>query len=138
MAPCPNVFPYDVSAVSQDLATWAYIQGCSIGQFVSLVVSVLSVEHKWTDSAADPYEVVYGRDMDAVATGALRLWRFEEGDLKQGSIYIIRGLKVVAETRWSHELYKYAPLDDGSKTVECFWRTALEDVTQVREIAQFF
>ena len=26
----------------------------------------------------------------------------------------------------------------GSKTVECNWRTALEDVTQVSSIAQYF
>ena len=131
-------FQYDTSTVSQDFATWAYIQECSLGQFVALVVSVLSVEHKWTETTEDPYAVVYGKDMEGSATGALRLWRFEEEDVQQGSIYIIRGLKVVTDTCWNQDLYKYAPREDGSKTVECNWRTALEDVTHVTTITQFF
>ena len=69
---------------------------------------------------------------------AQRLWRFEEGDVQQGLIYIARGLKVVADTYWNAEQWKYVPRDDGSKTVECCWRTALEDVTQVSGIAQYF
>ena len=138
VAPNPNGFPYDTSAKSQDLATRACIQECNLGESVALVLYVLSVEYKWTEGTEDPYAVVYGTDMDGSATGALRLWRFEEGDVQQGSIYIIRGLKVVTETCWNNDLWKYAPRDDGSKTVECCWRTALEDVTQVREIAKLF
>ena len=133
----PQAFPYDTSAVSQDLATCGYIQDSQLGQFVALVLLVISVEDKWTEATGDPYALVYGKDMDGVAT-TLRLWRFEEGDVQQGLIYIARGLKVVSDTYWSAEHYKYVPRDDGSKTVECCWRTVLEDVTQVSSIAQYF
>ena len=133
----PQAFPYDTSAVSQDLATCGYIQDSQLGQFVALVLLVISVEDKWTEATGDPYALVYGKDMDGVAT-TLRLWRFEEGDVQQGLIYIVRGLKVVADTYWNADQWKYVPRDDGSKTVECGWRTALEDVTHVGAIAQYF
>ena len=132
-----QAFPYDTSAVSQDLATCGYIQESQLGQFVALVFLAISVEDKWIESSGDPYAVVYGKDMDG-ATTTLLLWRFEEGEVQQGQIYIARGLKVVSDTYWSAEHYKYVPRDDGSKTVECCWRTALEDVTQVSSIAQYF
>ena len=138
LTPGPNIFPYDTSAVSQDFATWAHIQDATTGEFVALVVSVLSVEYKWTQDAEEPYVVVYGKDTDGTPTGALRLWRFEEEDVQQGSIYIIRGLKVEIEKFWNYDLGKYTPRDDGVKTVEATWRTALEDVTAVTEIARFF
>ena len=133
----PQAFPYDTSAVSQDLATCGYIQESQLGQFVALVFLAISVEDRWTESAGDPYALVIGRDMDGVTT-TLRLWRFEEGDVQQGLIYIARGLKVVAATYWDADRWKYVPRDDWSKAVECCWRTALEDVTHVSGIAQYF
>ena len=44
--PNPNAFLYDTAVVSHDLATRAHIQECSVGQFVALVPSVLSVENE--------------------------------------------------------------------------------------------
>ena len=51
IGPKSNLFLYDTSAVSQDLATRAYIQECSVGQLVGLVLAVLSIESKWTGSS---------------------------------------------------------------------------------------
>ena len=133
----PQAFSYDTSVVSHDLATCGYIQDLQPGQFIALVFLAISVEDRWTESSGDPYVLVYGRDMDG-ATTTLRFWRFEEGDVQQGSIYIARGMKVVADSYWNAEQWKYVPREDGSKTVECGWRTALEDVTQVSSIAQYF
>jgi hypothetical protein len=76
--------------------------------------------------------------MDNVTTGSMRFWRYEAGEIKQGSIYIARGLKVVLETVWCQDLFKYVPREDNAKTVECCWRTALEDVTHVNSIAEYF
>ena len=114
-----NAFSYDASAVLQDLATWAYVQDCGVVQFVALVLLVLMAEYNWPDGAEDPYAVVCGKDTDGGATRALHLWRLDGGDVQQGCIYTIRGLKV----------YKYVPRDDGSWTVECCWQTALEYIT---------
>ena len=136
--PSPIEFPYDTSTISHDFATWAYIQECPVNDYVSLVVSVLTVEIKWTDKQ-EPFVVIYAKDMDGRTTGALRLWRHEEGDVEQGCLYIIRGLKVELAKTWSYELGKYVPRDDGAKTADCSWRTALEDVTQVKAIqAKFY
>ena len=96
-----------------------------------------SVEEQWTQGD-ESYLQVHGYDMDGVATGALRFWRHEVGDIIEGKIYLIRGLKVVDQTYWSDDAYKYVPKEDGSKTVELTFRTAIEDLTEVTEIAQYF
>ena len=124
--------------MSQDFATCGYVQESQLGQFVALVFLAISIEDKWTEGTGDPYALVYGRDMDGVTTGAMRFWRFEEGDVQQGSIYIARGLKVVADKYWNNEEYRYVPRTDGVKSVECCWRTALEEVTHVSDIAFWF
>ena len=133
-----RAFPYDTSAVSQDFATWAYIQESQLGQYVALVFLAIGIEDKWTDGNSEPYALVYGRDMEGATTKPMRFWRFEEGDVQQGSIYIARGLKVVADKYWNNEEYRYVPRTDGVKSVECCWRTALEEVTHVSDIAFWF
>ena len=76
--------------------------------------------------------------MEEATTKPMRFWRFEEGDVQQGSIYIARGLKVVADKYWNNEEYRYVPRTDGVKSVECCWRAALEEVTHVSDIAFWF
>ena len=134
----PSSFSYDVSNVTQDFATWSYIQDCQLGQYVALVVYALSVEAKWTEATSEPFLVVHGKDMDGNRVNPLRLWRFEAGDVDQGSVYIVRGLKVVNDTYWSSESGKYVPRDDGGKTVEATWRTAAENVDNVSSITYYF
>ena len=76
--------------------------------------------------------------MEGATTGAMRFWRFEDGDVEQGSIYIARELKVVADTYWNAEEWKYVSRDDGSKTLKCGWRAALEKVLDITGIAEYF
>ena len=76
--------------------------------------------------------------MEGCATGPLRLWRFEEEDLVEGNTYIVRGLKVTADTHWDDQQWKYVPRQDGTKALECTTRAAVEDVTHVDAIAVFF
>ena len=68
---------------------------------------------------------------------AIRLWRFEQEDMEKGSIYVIRGLRVVLETYWCNIESKYMPTSGGSKSVEASWRTAIEDVSEVPQIASY-
>ena len=133
----PPVFEYETGAVTQDLATMAHIQDYPKGDFVALVIRPQSVEARYTE-AGEPYLLVHGYDMNGAATGALRFWRYEDGDIIEGKIYIIRGLKIVDETCWSDDAWKYVPKEDGTKTVEIAYRTALEEVTDVVEVAQYF
>ena len=132
------VFPYDISCTSKDFATLAFVQGMKVGEYVALVIKVLMVEPKTTADKGEPYLVVTGLDTDNASVGYLRLWRFEEGDVVEGNAYIVRGLKVVEETVWDEEKWRYVPRGDGTKKAECKDRTAMEDVTHVDGIMEFF
>ena len=133
----PPAFEYDTTTVTRDLATIAHVQEQAKGTYIALVIRPQSVEELWTQSD-ESYLCVHGYDMDGVATGPLRFWRHDQGDIIEGQIYIVRGLKVVDETYWSDDAYKYIPKEDGTKTVEISFRTSLEDVTEVKDIAQYF
>ena len=50
----------------------------------------------------------------------------------------MRGLKVAEETIWDNEKWKYVARGDGTKKAECKDRTAMEDVTHIDEIMNFF
>ena len=49
----------------------------------------------------------------------------------------VRGLRVV-EDKWWSEGSGYVTRGDGSRTVEIGWRTAVEDVIHVQELARYF
>ena len=134
----PPVFTYEASVETVDFATHAYAAACNLGDFVALVVRPYSVEAKTTSDKGEPYLVIHGRDMSGQHIGPLRLWSHQEGDVKEYSTYIIRGLKVVIETVWSADLNKYVPRGDKAKTVECTFRTAVEDVSHVGPITTWF
>ena len=103
-----------------------------------MVVRPNSVAAKSTSDKGEPYLVVHGKDMSGQPIGPLRLWRHHEGDVEAFSTYIVRGLKVVCETVWSEDLHKYVPRADQTKTVECSFRTAVEDVSHVPSIVSWF
>ena len=133
-------FPYDISEVTHDIATRDYIQHAELGSFVSLVLCAHQVEEGETSNTQEPYVTVHGIDMDGVAVGPVRLWRWTEAEasMQVGGVYIIRGLKVMKETVWSDEKWGYVPRDDGAQTVECNFRVAVEDVSGVQAIASYF
>ena len=133
----PPVFPYDVS-VSTDFATVAIAQEAMLGDHIARVFKACAVETRYTYESNESYLEVQGVDIEGVPTGALRFWRFEEGDIAEGRVYIARGIKVAAERRWDDELNKYVCRDDGSKRMECTGRTAVEDVSHVDAVVTFF
>ena len=77
-------------------------------------------------------------DIEGVATGVLRFWRFEEGDIAEGRAYIARGLKVAAERQWDDHLNRCVCRDDGRRRTGCTGRTAVEDVSRVSDIMVIF
>ena len=76
---------------------------------------------------------VHGVDLQGESVGPLRLWRFEEGDVRSRSRVVLRGLKVVAASVWDAEQWAYVSHKDNPPVVECSFRTAVEDVTSVQE-----
>ena len=134
----PIVFPYHTSDTCDSFATWTWVGGSALGTFVHLVLQVIQAEEKSTQNSQEPYMQVFGRDMDGVQVGPLRFWGFTEGEVEIGGTYVFRGLKVVPETVWSDDQWKYVPREDGTKTVECNARTAIEDVSSVDAITAFF
>ena len=133
----PYVFPYDTS-VSQDFATCQSVQDSHVGIYVAFVFRAYSVNVKHTTLKSEIYLEVYGVDTQHAATGSLRFWRFEEGDIVDGHIYIVRGLKVAMGQAWDESQQKYVARADLPRKVECTRRTAIEDVTEVDAIATLF
>ena len=74
--------------------------------------------------------------MDGVEVGPLRLWNHVGGDVEQGKICILRGLKVATERKWNGE--NYVNDREGAKTLVCDARTAIEDVSDQPDITQYF
>ena len=74
--------------------------------------------------------------MDGMEVGPLRLWNHDECDVEIGHFYIVRGLKVATERVWDGD--KWANDRNGAKKLDNDNRTALEDVTDNREITHFF
>ena len=66
------------------------------------------------------------------------MWRFKEGELLTNRIYILRGMRVAKETDWSAWTETYVPFDDDRQKIECSFRTAVEDVTDVQSIKDHF
>ena len=130
-------FPYDTSSTCKDFATLGFVQEMKFGDYVALVIKLLEVETKTTADKGEPYLLITGVDTENAVVGHLRLWRFEESDVVEGNVYIVRGLKVAAETSWDEGKWKYVPHEDGTKKAECKDRTAMVDVTHVEEIVQF-
>ena len=78
-----------------------------------------------------------GIDMDGTVVGPLRLWQREEGDIKIGGAYVVRGLKVVNDRAWDPTKHMWIRSADAPKTIECGVRTACEDVEDVEAITQY-
>ena len=133
-------FSYDTSDITQDLATREFVQSAQIGSFVGLVLRVHQVEQGETIDKQETYLSVRGVDMDGQFFGPIRLWRWTEHDahMRQDGVYIIRGLKVVKETEWSNDRWAYVPREDGTQTLESSFRVAVEDVSHVQDITQYF
>ena len=81
---------------------------------------------------------VHGVDCEGAAFGTLRFWRFSEGAVSAGGIYLARGLKVAADRAWDYKLKKYVPNPDLPRTLESNARTAIEDVSNTPTISTFF
>ena len=54
------------------------------------------VQAKWSP-LDEPYLVLMGVDTEGGLVGPLRLWQGEEGDMKLGGAYVVRGLKVALD-----------------------------------------
>jgi hypothetical protein len=94
-----------------------YIQDFAVCVYVALVVQMGSVEPKETQNNAQPYLLVSGVSIDGAPVNYLRLWRFENGDLMAGCIYIIRGLRVSYEQYWDEQQSKYVHQHTRAKDV---------------------
>ena len=132
-----NAFQYTVDEVTDQFATMEHAQLANVNTYVDLPLHCTLVEQK-EKMDGESYLSFYGRDMNGVLVGPLRLWRFNETDAHVNNIYIIRGLKVILDTYWCNNSWEWKPCTDGSKRLECNFRTALEDVTTIESIASMF
>ena len=135
----PLEFPYDTTVGSSDFASNQSLQEFKIGAYVAFPFRALSVQEKYTRAGrGDPYLEVQGVDCEGAAFGTLRFWRFSEGAVSEGGIYLARELKVAVARVWDYRLEKYVPNPDLLRTLECNARTAIEDVSNTPTISTFF
>ena len=98
---CNYIFPYDVTGdYSKDFASMTFVRECVVGTYVAIPMRVTDVLQKWTQTGNEPYLQLMGVDTEGGVVGPLRLWQREEGDVKLGGAYVVRGLKVVNERAW--------------------------------------
>jgi hypothetical protein len=134
----PVSFPYRTAEFCDRFATWKWATESALGTFVDIVVHVWQAEEKFTQNNQEPFMLVSGKDMDGVLIGPLRLWRHTEADIEAGRTYVFRGLVVVVSKMWNQEKWTMVPNPDGIKEAECSQRTAVEDVSDVADIAAYF
>ena len=109
----------------------------SLGDHVSMPFRAMKVVPRVIQNQ-DSYLKVEGLDTEGKPIGVLRMWRHEEGDLVEGGYYILRGLKVVAETYWDYHLEAYTAKENGARAFECTNRTAVEDVSLSSVVQAFW
>lgn len=133
----PAKFPYYVDEVTDQFASMEHAQQANVQTYIDLVLQCTSVEQN-EKSDGELYASLHGRDMNGVIVGPLRMWRFSATDVHNNNIYIIRGLKVILDRYWCNQSWEWKPCTDGSKRLECNFRTAIEDVTAIDSIAKMF
>jgi hypothetical protein len=67
-----HAFTYDASAYSNEFATKLHIQDVAVGDYVALVLNMVSAETKETQTKQEPYLQVSGVDMDGAPVNYLR------------------------------------------------------------------
>ena len=78
----------------------AFAEECAIGTYVAIPMRITDVHPKWTSTEVEPYLKLMGVDTEGGVVGPLRPWQREEGDVKLGCAYIVRGLRVVNDRAW--------------------------------------
>ena len=130
--------PYMNSAATDGLATCNSVHHKSLGEYVDFVIKVNSAQEYMSSINGEPYLRIHGFDMENNHVWPLFMWRFKEGDLVNNRIYILRGMKVVKETQWCVHSHAWMPFEDARQKIECSFRTAVEDVTDVQTIKEYF
>ena len=72
--------------------TFAEVRG---GFYVLISMSIMHEQPRRTWPQNVPYLHLTGVDTEGGVVGPLRLWLHEEGDIRLGGTYVVRGLKVV-------------------------------------------
>ena len=135
---CDYIFPYDVtSPYSKDFATMDFVRECAVGTYVAIPMRIYDVQAKWS-AIDEPYLELMGVDTEGSVVGPLRLWQHEEGDIKSGGAYVVRGLKVVNDRAYDSARGIWIRSAEAPIIIECSPRTACEDVEGVESITQCF
>ena len=113
----------------------AFVQHRAVGMYVAIAMRITGVRARRT-STDQPYLEVMGFDTEGVGVGPHRLWLYEEGDIRLGGAYLVRGLKVENDGSWNSAKGVWIRCVGTAKAIGCSVRTALEDVSDVESITQ--
>ena len=115
----------------------AFAREAPVGTYVAIPMRITDVQAKWTWTHNESYLQLIGMDTEGGVVGPLRLWQREEGDIKPGGAYVVRGLKVVSDRAFEPAKGVWMRSGNAPKTIECNVRTACEDVGDVESITQY-
>ena len=115
----------------------AFARECTVGTCVAIAMRVIEVNPEWTSTHSEPYVQIMGFDTEGCEVGPLRLWQHEEGDIKLGGAYVVRGLRVVNDRARDSTKNMYMCSAGVPNIVECSIRTACEDVEGVESTTQY-
>ena len=133
------VFPYHtMDEYTKDFASMVFARECEVGTYVAIAMRVTDVQPKWITEKSDLYLQLMGVDTHGISVGPLRLWKYEEGDIKLGRAYVVHGLRVNTDRVWDEAAYMWICSAEAPKILECSARTAIEDLTCVDAITQYF
>ena len=130
-------FSYKTLEISDGFATCAHVMQKTVGEMVDLVIRPTVVEPA-ISKHVEAFLKVHGWDMDGTATWPLFLWRFDAEEVLVGSTCILRGMKVVMDTYKCQWTDAFVPYQDLRKKLDCSFRTAIENVSDVPEITKHF
>ena len=114
----------------------AFVQQCAVGTYVAIAMRITDVRARRT-STDQPYLEVMGFDTEGVGVGPLRICLHEEGDIRLGGAYLVRGLKVENDGSWNSAKGVWIRCVGTAKVIGCSVRAALEDVSHVDSITQY-
>ena len=114
----------------------AFVRESEVGTYATIAMKITDAQSKWTSTQQEPYLQLMGVDTEGSPVGPLRLWHHEEGDIKHGGAYVVRGLKVVNDRVWDPASSMWTRSAHAPKTIECSVRTACEDVEDIESITQ--
>ena len=101
-----------------EIMTCEKLQDVDLQSFIDFPMKILSIVKK-TAWNGNSYCELHGQDANRKSMPVLRLWQMEVADVgKMNDLVMLRGVKVVEETRWNNETGAYVVVSGSQKILD--------------------